>query len=292
VSAPVLIRPDCLIRPDWPAPLRVNALVTTREGGASSGLWRGLNLGDHVGDDPEAVQANRATLQAALPPGTLIQWLRQVHGTGVVRASRGAVVPEADACWTDEPGIACAVLTADCLPVLFCDRAATVVAAAHAGWRGLCTGVLEATVAALPVDPGELLAWLGPAIGPTTFEVGPEVRDAFVEAAFAAAAVAGAALVAAADAGAACSAAATNRSDTASGYGAAAVAETRAAFTPGPRPDHYLLDIYALARMRLREAGVGAVHGGGLCTLSDPRRFYSYRRDGTTGRMASVIQLK
>lgn len=281
MSAPICIRPD------WPAPLGVSALVSTREGGASSGLWRGLNLGDHVGDDPEAVQANRATLQQALPEGTAIQWLRQVHGTGVVRASRGVAMPEADACWTDEPGIACAVLTADCLPVLFCDRSATVVAAAHAGWRGLCAGVLEATVAALPVDPGELLAWLGPAIGPTAFEVGPEVRDAYVGAARAAAAAAGAAHVVEALA-----ALPTTEGDAASGYAAAAETEILAAFIPAARPDHYLLDLYALARIRLREAGVGVVYGGGFCTLSDPRRFYSYRRDGTTGRMASLIQLK
>ncbi|MDO8862473.1 peptidoglycan editing factor PgeF [Haliea sp. E1-2-M8] len=281
MSAPVLIRPD------WPAPPAVNALVSTREGGVSSGPWQGLNLGDHVGDDPRAVQANRAVLQGSLPAGSVVQWLRQVHGTAVVRASSSGAVPEADACWTDEPGIACAVLTADCLPVLLCDRSATVVAAAHAGWRGLRGGVLEATVAALPVDPGELLAWLGPAIGPTAFEVGPEVRDVFV-----AAAVAAAAHAAAADAGAAHAAVPTTGGDAASGYAAVAEAEILAAFTPAPRPDHYLLDLYALARMRLREAGVGAVHGGGLCTLSDPRRFYSYRRDGTTGRMASLIQLK
>lgn len=270
MSAPVLLRPD------WPAPRGVNALVTTREGGASTGPWRGFNLGDHVGDDPQVVQANRAALQSALPAGTAVQWLRQVHGTAVVQASSSGAVPEADACWTDQPGVACAVLTADCLPVLFCDRSATVVAAAHAGWRGLCNGVLEATVAALPVEPGELLAWLGPAIGPTAFEVGPEVRDVFVEAAFAAAAVAGVAHAATTDAGAA----------------ASPVAEVEAAFVPSPRPGHYLLDLYALARLRLRLAGVGAVYGGGLCTWSDPRRFYSYRRDGTTGRMASLIQLK
>lgn len=281
MSAPICIRPD------WSAPRSVSALVSTREGGHSIGAWQGLNLGHHVGDDPEAVQANRATLQQALPEGTAIQWLRQVHGTAVVRASRGVAVPEADACWTDQPGIACAVLTADCLPVLFCDRSATVVAAAHAGWRGLCAGVLEATVAALPVDPGELLAWLGPAIGPTAFEVGPEVRDAFV-----AAAVVGAASAAAAHVVEALAALPTTEGDAASGYAAAAEAEILAAFTPAVRPDHYLLDLYALARIRLRRAGVGGVHGGGLCTLSDPRRFYSYRRDGTTGRLASLIQLK
>ena len=191
MSAPVLLRPD------WPAPAAVSALVTTREGGASLGAWQGLNLGDHVGDDPEAVAANRVLLQRSLPGGTSVQWLQQVHGIDVVHASRGCAVPEADACWTDEPGIACAVLTADCLPVLFCDRSATVVAAAHAGWRGLCAGVLEATVAALPVDPGELLAWLGPAIGPTAFEVGPEVRDVFIEVALKTAADAAAAVAAA-----------------------------------------------------------------------------------------------
>lgn len=285
MSAPVLIRPD------WSAPLAVSALSTTREGGVSSGPWQGLNLGNHVGDDPQAVQANRATLQGALPAGTVVQWLRQVHGTAVVQASSNGAVLEADACWTDQPGIACAVLTADCLPVLLCDRSATVVAAAHAGWRGLCAGVLEATVAALPVEPGELLAWLGPAIGPTAFEVGPEVRDVFVGAAHASAAEAGNAGATAADAGAA-HAEAAHAATTDAGGAASPVAEVEAAFVPSPRPNHYLLDLYALARLRLRLAGVGAVYGGGLCTWSDPRLFYSYRRDGTTGRMASLIQLK
>lgn len=280
MSAPVLIRPD------WPAPAAVNALVTTREGGASSGPWKGLNLGDHVGDDPEAVRANRAALQRALPRGTAIQWLRQVHGTTVVKAARSGAAPEGDACWTDESGIACAVLTADCLPVLFCDRAASVVAAAHAGWRGLCGGVLEATVTALPVDPGELLAWLGPAIGPTAFEVGPEVRDVFVGGALAAATAAGAARATAADATAPLATAAFTAAAT------SPVVDVEAAFAPSPRPGHYLLDLYALARIRLREAGVGAVHGGGFCTLRDARRFYSYRRDGTTGRLASLIQIR
>jgi len=275
VSAPTLIRPD------WPAPPTVSALVTTREGGASGGPWAGLNLGDHVGDALEAVNANRAALQGLLPAGTALQWLRQVHGITVVQASGDGIVPEADACWTNEPRIACAVLTADCLPVLFCDRSGTFVAAAHAGWRGLCAGVLEATVAALPVDPRQLLAWLGPAIGPSAFEVGPEVRGVLV-----AAADAGAALAAAADA---------ESSRPAAPVGVASVSQqaaVEAAFAPSPRPGHYLLDLYALARIRLRAAGVDAIYGGGFCTLSDPRKFYSYRRDGVTGRMASVIQLK
>ena len=275
MSAPTLIRPD------WPAPPTVSALVTTREGGASGGPWAGLNLGDHVGDALEAVNANRAALQGLLPAGTALQWLRQVHGITVVQASGDGIVPEADACWTNEPRIACAVLTADCLPVLFCDRSGTFVAAAHAGWRGLCAGVLEATVAALPVDPRQLLAWLGPAIGPSAFEVGPEVRGVLV-----AAADAGAALAAAADA---------ESSRPAAPVGVASVSQqaaVEAAFAPSPRPGHYLLDLYALARIRLRAAGVDAIYGGGFCTLSDPRKFYSYRRDGVTGRMASVIQLK
>jgi YfiH family protein len=275
-----------------------------------------LNLGDHVVDAPEAVNANRAVLQGLLPAGTALQWLRQVHGITVVQASGDGIVPEADACWTNEPRIACAVLTADCLPVLFCDRSGTFVAAAHAGWRGLCAGVLEATVAALPVDPRQLLAWLGPAIGPSAFEVGPEVRGVLVAAADAGAALAaaadvGAALAAAADAGAALAAAAdvgaapatqdlavaagTGPTCTAAAVGVASVSQqaaVEAAFAPSPRPGHYLLDLYALARIRLRAAGVDAIYGGGFCTLSDPRKFYSYRRDGVTGRMASVIQLK
>lgn len=240
--------PD-LIVPDWPAPASVRALQTTRTGGVSRGPWAGFNLGDHVGDDPQAVAANRARLRAVLPAEPT--WLRQVHGTVAVDAARaGKTVPEADAAFASVPGVVCAVLTADCLPVLFCDRAGTVVAAAHAGWRGLQAGVLENTVAALRRPPGEILAWLGPAIGPRAFEVGPEVRAVFTGA----------------DPGAA------------------------AAFVPG-HADRWWCDLPLLARRRLAAAGVTAVFGGETCTASDPARFFSYRRDGVTGRMASLVWL-
>ncbi|PLW81617.1 peptidoglycan editing factor PgeF [Kineobactrum sediminis] len=245
-----------LITADWPAPPEVLAFTSTRQGGISTGACQGFNLGDHVGDAPAAVQANRAALQALLPAGTRLSWLQQCHGIEVVEACGQGPVPTADASWTARPGIACAIMTADCLPVLLCDRAGSVVAAAHAGWRGLQAGILEATVKALPVVPGELLAWLGPAIGPDAFEVGAEVRAAFCD-------VAG-----------------------------SARAEIAACFRPSPLAGHYLADLYALARLRLRQAGVTAVYGGGLCTFGDAARFYSYRRDGQTGRMATLIQLK
>lgn len=167
---------DWLI-PDWPAPARVKACVTTREGGASLAPFDSLNLGDHVGDDPTAVAENRRRLTDpfAITPA----WLQQVHGIVVVEADPTQVAT-ADASWTATPGIACTAMTADCLPVLFCNRAGTRVAAAHAGWRGLANGVLEATLDSLAVPADEILAWLGPAIGPQAFEVGPEVREAFI----------------------------------------------------------------------------------------------------------------
>lgn len=240
------------IEPHWPAPTRVRALSTTRDGGVSKGVFQGLNLGAHVGDAPARVEANRALLQqAAAIPGPL-NWLNQVHGIAVHPVSNeydGA--PDADAACAHEIGLACIVMTADCLPVLFCDRAGTRVAAAHAGWRGLLNGVLEQTLASMDCKPTEVLAWLGPAIGPEAFEVGAEVRDAFM----------------------------------------AEQAEAAAAFTPSPNEGKWLADIYRLARLRLARAGVNAVYGGEHCTFSDPERFYSYRRDGQTGRMASLIWL-
>ena len=239
-----------MILPDWPAPAGVNSLMTTREGGASGPPWASLNLGDHVGDDPAHVAANRARLRRVLPaePG----WLRQVHSARVVELGRDTNL-EADAAFTREKGRVCAVLTADCLPVLFCDRAGSVVAAAHAGWRGLAGGVLEATVAAMQAEPGEILAWMGAAIGPAAFEVGDEVREAF----------------------------------------AGRHAEAAAAFQPHPAgtPGKWLADIYRLARIRLGSVGVQAVYGGGRCTYREPDSFFSYRRDGVTGRMASLIWL-
>lgn len=220
--------PESWIRPGWPAPRRVQACVTTRSGGVSQAPFDGFNLGDHVGDVPERVSVNRQHLQRLL--GCEPAWMSQVHSNCAVEADPRCC-PTADAGWTGEAGIACAVLTADCLPVLFCDLDGTRVAAAHAGWRGLAAGMLEATVAAMAVPGPQLIAWLGPAIGPAVFEVGGEVRDAFISrhpACF-------------------------------------------EAFTPSHRPGHFLADIYQLARIRLAACGVTAVFGGGFCTLSDPR---------------------
>ncbi|WP_421682372.1 peptidoglycan editing factor PgeF [Stutzerimonas urumqiensis] len=224
--------------PRWPAPARVRACVTTRAGGISLPPFDSFNLGDLVGDDPAAVDANRRSLMYAL--GCQPAWLEQVHGTEVVQAdpSRRAT---ADASWSDRPGIACSILTADCLPVLFCDRAGTRVAAAHAGWRGLAAGVLERTLQALDVEPDEVLVWLGPAIGPAAFEVGPEVRDAFVD----------------------------------------HQAEATTAFRPSARPGRLMADLYALARLRLAAQGVLAVHGEGACTFSDPRFYSYRRQSRT-----------
>lgn len=214
--------------PEWPAPPSVRACVTARQGGVSRAPFDSFNLGDHVGDEPAAVAWNRQHLQDVL--GCQPVWLEQVHSSVAVQAAPGHCVT-ADASWSGTPGLACAVLTADCLPVLFCDHAATRVAAAHAGWRGLAGGVLEATLEALAVPADELLVWLGPAIGAAAFEVGPEVRDAFL----------------------------------------AQHSSAAAAFVASRNPGRFMADIYQLARIRLAAAGVDAVYGGGLCTFSDPR---------------------
>lgn len=214
--------------PDWPAPAHVRACVTTRAGGISQAPFDSLNLGDHVEDDPQAVAGNRQILTTALHCQPA--WLRQVHGVQVVEADPAQVV-EADASWSATPGIASAVLTADCLPALFCNRAGTRVAAAHAGWRGLAGGVLEATLDALALPAQEVLVWLGPAIGPQAFEVGAEVREAFL----------------------------------------AGHAEAAQAFVPSVNAGKFMADIYQLARIRLAARGVTAVYGGGFCTVSDTR---------------------
>ena len=241
------------IAPDWPAPCRVRALITTRAGGVSRGAYAGLNLGLRSGDDIEAVTRNRASLRQCLPAEPL--WLRQVHGTTVAEADAAAGNPEADAAVARRPGTVCAVLTADCLPLLLCDEEGTVVAAAHAGWRGLCSGVIEQTLRAMDRPPETLLAYLGPAIGPAAYEVGADVRDAFI----------------AADRGGG--------------------AETEAAFAPG-KPGKFYADLYALARRRLARSGVIRIFGGGYCTYAERERFYSYRRDGATGRMASLVWIQ
>ena len=237
------------IEPDWPAPRRIGALVSTRRGGISVGSFASLNLGTRVGDDPRAVAENRARVRAALPAEPV--WLRQVHGLDVVDAARAETDATADAAFTRAAGCVCTIQVADCLPVLFCDRDGTTVAAAHAGWRGLSAGVLERAVATLEAPPDTLLAWLGPAIGPTAFEVGTDVLEAFT----------------------------------------ATDPQAADAFRP-LRAGKWLADLYALARRRLARVGVHAVYGGGLCTLSDPARFFSYRRDRVTGRQAAFIWLR
>lgn len=243
---------DCLV-PDWPSPPRVRALVTTRKAmaGASQGPFARFNLGTHVGDDPGRVRDNRARLRAALPREP--RWMNQVHGVKVLDADcpNADPLPEADAAVTREPRTVLAIMTADCLPILLCDRKGEVVAVAHAGWRGLAAGVIENALDSMRVSAANVMAWLGPAIGPDAYEVGTDVVDAFVGA----------------DAGA---------------------AESFRAGSAGK----YLADLYGLARRRLSRAGVGSVTGGGFCTYRDADRFYSYRRDGRTGRMASLVWIE
>ncbi len=218
---------DWLI-PDWPAPVNVKSCVTTRAGGVSLAPFDSFNLGDHVDDAPEAVAANRLRLTSALDVQPA--WLRQVHGVVVADADPSQVL-EADASFTQTPGVACTIMTADCLPALFCDRAGTRVAAAHGGWRGLAAGILEATVERMGVPASEILVWLGPAIGPKAFEVGPEVREAFI----------------------------------------GSHPETVEAFIPSVNAGKFMADIYTLARLRLAACGVAAVYGGGFDTVNDPR---------------------
>lgn len=242
-----------VLLPDWPAPASVRAAFSLRRGGVSAAPWSSLNLGTHVGDAAEAVTENRRRLRAALQLPSEPRWLQQVHGVAVVddRGSAGPVPAVADAAITAEAGVVLAIMVADCIPVLFCDREGRRLGAAHAGWRGLLAGVLENTVEALAVPPRSLLAWLGPAIGPSRFEVGPEVRDAFL----------------------------------ASTPGEVAAAR----FLPSPG-GRWLCDLPGLARDRLARAGVGWIGGVAACTASDPDRFFSHRRDAPrTGRMAALI---
>ena len=233
------------LTPEWPAPTGVHAASTLRLGGVSRGPYAALNLGDHVGDEADAVQANRRRLSAALALPSEPVWLRQVHGARVVDAE-GAAGMEADGTFTVRRGQVCAVMTADCLPVLLCTLDGERVAAVHGGWRSLAAGILEAAVESLGTS--HLAAWLGPAIGPDAFEVGSEVRDTFTA-------------------------------------NDAALAN---AFRPAGK-DKWRADLYAIARRQLQTLGVSDCYGGQYCTHSDPERFFSYRRDGLTGRMATLI---
>lgn len=236
-----------LIKPDWQLPEGLHAAVTLRSGGVSQGLYASLNPASHVNDAADAVLTNRAMIKQMLALPAEPVWLQQVHGVDVVKADQVTDLPEADASFTDQSGVVCAVLTADCLPVLFCGDQGAVIGAAHAGWRGLQVGVIEQTIAAM--NCRDLQVWLGPAIGPAHFEVGDEVREAFV----------------------------SQNPDASVAFSATQAGK-------------WLADIYQLARIRLANLGVEQVYGGGLCTVSDAQRFYSYRRDGAaTGRMASLI---
>jgi YfiH family protein len=247
------------IVPDWPAPPGVRAATSLRLGGVSPPPWHSLNLGDHVGDDPARVAENRRLLGQVLALPEPPAWLAQVHGRGVLRLDAAVVPAEriADAAVTGRPGRVLAVLTADCLPVLFCRADGRRIGVAHAGWRGLAEGVLEATVAALDAPPGEVLAWIGPGIGAAAYEVGADVRDACLAA------------------------------------GAGTEVDAAACFTPG-RPGRWQFDLARLARRRLEALGLAGIHGGQWCTHADPERFYSHRRDGAdrpTGRMATLLWL-
>lgn len=237
------------LEPIWPAPSGIRAYSTLRVGGASQGVYDSFNLAAHVGDNPAHVAANRHDLRKSLQLPNEPYWLTQVHGNLAVKAKAVAApspYPEADASFSDEPGIVCAVMTADCLPVLFCNRKGDRVAASHAGWRGLAGGVLESTVHAL--GSGDLMAWLGPAIGPKAFEVGAAVHQSFLE-----------------------------------GLG-----DCHEAFLAVDE-HHWMADLYSLARMVLARVGVTEVYGGDECTFTNPERFFSYRRDSQTGRMATLI---
>jgi len=241
---------DWLI-PAWPVSPQVRACSTTRHGGVSVAPYRSLNVGDHVGDAPRAVVENRQRVRLALDLPDEPLWLQQVHGTAVhYHDGQTATAIQADASYADQSGRVCGVMTADCLPLLVCDREGTKVAAIHAGWRGLCGGIIEQTLAAMAIPPAQLLVWLGPAIGPQAFEVGDEVRQAFIN----------------------------------------QHAQAARAFRPHG-PGHWLADLYLLARLRLAQLGVSGVYGGEWCTYQDEARFFSYRRDGRTGRMVSLIWL-
>jgi YfiH family protein len=250
-------------RPHWPAPEGVEAWVTSRLGGVSESPYDSLNLGSHVGDRQGAVLANRALIRNCLPAGVRLQWLNQVHGTGVamVTSDTGSLRRRtADAACVCRPGDGAVVLTADCLPVFFASECGRFAAVAHAGWRGLLKGVLESTISSIACEPSKLLVWMGPAIGICHFEVGAEVRKAFIEKALL----------------------------TPEG---ACMAEQAFTEIQG-RAGKWMMDIYALAHQRLKQSGIRHIYGGGQCTVCDSEHFYSYRKDGVTGRMASLIYLK
>jgi hypothetical protein len=235
------------IIPNWSAPENVRALQTTRLGGVSSDPYDSLNFGLHVKDNPVHVAQNRKALSQFLPSEPV--WLNQVHGIQVIDAAKTSCVPDADASFTTQKNVVCVTMTADCLPILLCNRTGTVVAAVHAGWRSLCDGVIENTVNKLPAKPQDLMSWLGPAIGPNAFEVGAEVLTQFM----------------------------------------AQDAQAESAFRP--HGDKFFGDLYQIARQRLSNLGVTHIYGGNHCTFNESDQFFSFRRDGATGRMATLIWL-
>lgn len=243
------------ITPAWPAPANIRAAISTRLGGVSEAPYASLNLGLHVGDNPDAVAVNRRRLCNALGLALEPQWLEQVHGAKVIKAASDGLVRTADGSYSNQPGQACLVMTADCLPILLCDQQGSQVAALHCGWRSLAKGIVGRGVQKFSAPAGDLLAYLGPAISQPHFEVGIDVLEAFFKAA----------------------------------RNAIHQEQIAAAFKPGNRPLHFYGDIYALARAELHALGVNAVYGGDYCTFADESRFYSYRRDKVTGRMASLI---
>ncbi len=239
--------------PEWPLPDNVKAITTTRLGGVSDYPFDSFNLGAHVNDNVCDVSRNRSKLAAECGlPDNALQWLNQVHGTTVCEAKSDTTIREADASYSSSKGVACVIMTADCLPVLLCDKQGRQVAAVHAGWRGLADGIIEEALATFP-QPLNVTAWLGPAIGPSAFEVGKDVLDAFY---------------------------------------AQFPGLPKDTFSPCPNvPGKWLANLYLLARIRLQSLGVTDVYGGDFCTFNDESRFYSYRRDQQTGRMASLIWL-
>jgi len=237
------------IAADWPAPANIKAGTTTRVGGVSQGQYASFNLAQHVEDDIAAVEQNRRQLAEWFGMSSEPRWLNQVHGCDV--STDDLATSNADAIVTSVANQVCAVMTADCLPVLFCDREGTCVAAAHAGWRGLAAGVIEHTLDKMPVNREQILVWLGPAIGPDAFEVGSEVKDVFL----------------------------------------GKSTDLDAAFRPRSE-GKWLMDIYLVARIQLKQLGIGNVYGGGFCTYKEAERFYSFRRDKQTGRMASLIWME
>lgn len=242
-----------LLNPNWPAPPTIKAYSTLRQGGASLPPYESFNLGMHVGDNKNFVKMNRTLLmdKAHLPQYPL--FLNQIHSTQVISLPCEQTTPNADGVYTNHPEQVCLVMTADCLPVLFCNEDGTEVAAAHAGWRGLCEGILEKTLSHFKSPPEKILTWLGPAIGPTAFQVGEEVKSAFMQHS----------------------------------------PFSKNAFIPDPNTSNkYLANLYMLATQRLNQYGVTQISGGEYCTFTEKEKFFSYRRDGITGRMASFIWIK